>query len=69
MIRSVLYFFKVWWCVSAFLLFCYFAGVVFNGFMDWVVTFTEEQILAGLMVFVATLTAAVMTWLRWLRII
>lgn len=65
----VSYFLKVWIGVMAGLVFCYFVVLLGNNFMDWVFTFTEEQIFVGIMVFAATVTASVMTALTWLEII
>lgn len=61
--KRLIYFLKVWTCIMAFLVFCYLGVEVLNVFMDWVFTFTEEQIVIGIFVFAATVAAAIMTCL------
>lgn len=67
--KRLKYFLQVWVGVMAGLAFCYFTVLLGYGFLDWVFTFTEEQIFVGIMVFSATVTAATMTWLSWVKII
>lgn len=67
--KTIKYFLQVWIGVMAGLAFCYFVVLLGNNFLDWVFTFTEEQIFVGIMVFAATVTAVTMSWLDWMRII
>ena len=67
--KRIRYFFQVWIGVMGGLVICYIGVLLSIGFMDWVVNFTEEQIIVGILVFSATVTAVTMTWLNWMKII
>lgn len=63
------YFLKTWIIVAVFILFCYGIIRAHEVFMDWVFTHSEQQILTGALIFVATITASMMAWLRSLGIL
>ncbi|NGX45694.1 MAG: hypothetical protein K940chlam2_00851, partial [Chlamydiae bacterium] len=62
----IAYWFKVWFLVSSFIVFGYLGSLLFNLFMDWAATFSEQQILVGIGVFISVATASTMAWLRWI---
>ncbi len=59
------YWLKVWFLVSAYLICAHSGTLLFNLFMDWVVTFSHQQILGVIFVFTSVVTASVMVFLRW----